>query len=153
MNTFHPVTALVLAASLSFSGAGFGAEATMVVPEDLKWGPAASLGNAQMVVIDGDPSKAEPFVMRIKFPAGYRLEPHTHPADERVTVLSGTLHFAHGDTYDQSKVKALPEGSVAIMPAGEPMFGYTEEEVVVQLNGTGPWGIDYLDPQHDPRKR
>jgi hypothetical protein len=31
------------------------------------------------------------------------------------------------------------------------MFGYTEEETVIQLHGTGPWGIQYLDPADDPR--
>src|ERR687898_301707 len=40
---------------------------------DIKWGPAPpSLPpGAQMGVLNGDPSKAEPFVMRAKFPDGY----------------------------------------------------------------------------------
>jgi hypothetical protein len=32
------------------------------------------------------------------------------------------------------------------------MFGYTEEETIIQLHGTGPWGIEYIDPADDPRK-
>lgn len=39
------------------------------------------------------------------------------------------------------------------MPPGAPVFGYTEEETVIQLHGTGPWDIEYLDPRDDPRKR
>jgi hypothetical protein len=46
----------------------------------------------------------------------------------------------------------LRAGDIAIMPPGAPMFGYTEEETVVQLQGIGPWGIDYLNPADDPRK-
>jgi hypothetical protein len=44
-------------------------------------------------------------------------------------------------------------GSVAIMPAGHPMFGYAEGETIIQLHGTGPWGIEYVNPEDDPRNR
>lgn len=37
------------------------------------------------------------------------------------------------------------------MAPGEPMFGYTEGETIIQLHGTGPWGIEYLNPEDDPR--
>jgi hypothetical protein len=121
--------------------------------DQLQWTDIASLpAPAQMAVIEGDLAKSEPFTFRLKLPANYRLEPHSHPAYERVTVLSGTLHFAHGDTFDQEKTQPLRAGDIAIMPPGAPMFGYTEEETVVQLQGIGPWGIDYLNPADDPRK-
>jgi uncharacterized RmlC-like cupin family protein len=84
-------------------------------------------------------------------PANTRIAPHLHPAYERVTVLSGMLHFAHGDSFDAAKTVALTPGSVAIMPPGAPMFGYTTEETVIQLHGTGPWGLQYLNPADDPR--
>lgn len=32
-------------------------------------------------------------------------------------------------------------------------FGWTKEEVVVQLSGTGPWGVTYVNPADDPRKK
>jgi len=40
---------------------------------------------------------------------------------------------------------------VAITPPGDPMFGYAEVEVVIHLHGHGPWGIEYLNPEDDPR--
>ncbi|MEP1214441.1 MAG: cupin domain-containing protein [Marinobacter sp.] len=124
----------------------------MVTPSDLEWGPVGSMApGAQISIIEGDLAKEEPFTMRLKLPADYVIAPHIHPAYERVTVLSGTFHFAHGKEVDRDKASALPEGSVAIMSPGDPMFGYTEEEVVIQLHGTGPWGIEYLNPEDDPR--
>jgi hypothetical protein len=33
------------------------------------------------------------------------------------------------------------------------MFGYTKEETVIQLHGVGPWGLTYLNPADDPRKK
>jgi quercetin dioxygenase-like cupin family protein len=119
---------------------------------ELEWKPIASMAaGAAMAVIEGDLSEEVPFTFRLKLPADYRLAPHIHPAYERVTVLSGTLHFAHGMEFDRHETTALEAGDIAIMAPGEPMFGYTEEETIVQLHGTGPWGIKYINPEDDPR--
>lgn len=124
----------------------------MVTPEELEWGPVGSMeGDARIAIIEGRPGKEEAFTFRLKLPADYVVQPHVHPAYERVTVISGTFHFAHGETFDRAATQALRPGSVAIMAPGEPMFGYTEEETVIQLHGEGPWGIDYINPDHDPR--
>src|SRR3990170_4559514 len=82
--------------------------------------------------------------MRLKFPPHYKLAPHTHPADERVTVISGTLFFGMGDNVDAKKAKALKAGSFFIMPPNTGMFGWTgNKETIIQLNVMGPWGINY----------
>lgn len=119
---------------------------------ELEWGPIKSMApGARIAIIEGDLSKEAPFTFRLSLPADYRIDPHIHPAFERVTVLSGTLHFANGETFDRDAATALPAGGVAIMAPGDPMFGYTEEETVIQLHGEGPWGIEYIDPADDPR--
>jgi len=89
----------------------------------------------------------------VKFPANFKVPPHWHPAIERVTVLSGTLHLGTGDTFDQAKAKALPAGSISIMEPKMHHFAWTGEETVVQLSGMGPWGITYVNPADDPRKK
>jgi hypothetical protein len=125
----------------------------MLTPGELEWGPVASMGEgAEIAFIEGDISREEPFTFRLRLQDGYEIRPHVHPEYERVTVLSGTLHFAHGEAFEPAVTRTLPVGSVAIMPPGEPMFGYAEGEVVIQLHGTGPWGIEYLDPADDPRQ-
>jgi len=125
----------------------------LLTPDQLEWSDIASMApGAKIAVIEGDLSEAEPFTFRLKLPAGYRIDPHFHPAYERVTVISGKLHFAHGEEFDRAQTTALPAGGVAIMPPGEPMFGYAEEETVMQLHGQGPWGIEYVNPEHDPRQ-
>ncbi|HVS01700.1 MAG TPA: cupin domain-containing protein [Thermoanaerobaculia bacterium] len=126
----------------------------MVLPDQLEWKAVASMpAGARAAVLEGDPSKEQDFTMRIEFPANYTIPLHTHPAVERVTVLSGTLYFAVGDTFDRQKAQAVPAGSLAVMDAGVPMYGFTgDEPVVIQLNSTGPWGIEYLNPDEDPRQ-
>ncbi len=124
----------------------------MVTPDSLVWGPVASMGEgAEIAFIEGDISAEEPFTFRIRLQDGYVIRPHVHPAYERVTVLKGTLHFAHGKTFEREATRRLPEGSVAIMPPGDPMFGFAEGITVIQLHGNGPWGIKYIDPEDDPR--
>jgi hypothetical protein len=48
---------------------------------------------------------------------------------------------------------AYPAGSFIAMPIGHAMYAWTEGETVVQVHGTGPWGITYLNPADDPRKK
>lgn len=126
-----------------------------ILPADLKWQPAPSVGpGAEVAVIEGDLKSEAPFTFRLKLPANFRVGVHTHPVVERVTVMSGTFHLGIGDKFDRSKAKAYPAGGVAVMPAGMPMFAFTgDEETVVQIHGTGPWGIKYLEPAGDPTKK
>ncbi len=121
-------------------------------PEDLTWGPVGSMGEgAEIAIIEGDLSEEAPFTFRLRLEDGYEIRPHVHPAYERVTVISGTLHFAHGESFEPEATTRLPVGGYAIMAPGDAMFGYAEGETIIQLHGTGPWGIDYIDPDDDPR--
>jgi quercetin dioxygenase-like cupin family protein len=126
----------------------------MLATDQLTWSdaPAVSAG-AKIAVIEGPLNQAVPFTFRLKLPANSKIAPHTHPAYERVTVLSGTFYFSPGDAYDPAKTRALGPGGVAIMPPGTPMFGYVNEETVIQLHGVGPWGLTYLNAADDPRKK
>ena len=86
-------------------------------------------------------------------PAGYTIAPHFHPTDESVTVLSGTFHMGTGDKFDKAKTHALAAGAIGIMQPGTNHYAWTADETIVQLNGNGPWGITYVDPNDDPRKK
>lgn len=129
-----------------------GGDYMMMTPDEMEWGPVASMGEgAEITLIEGELDQEEPFTFRLRLEDGYEILPHIHPEYERVTVISGTLHFAHGETFEPDATRELEPGSVAIMPPGEPMFGYAEGEVIMQLHGNGPWGIEYVDPADDPR--
>jgi quercetin dioxygenase-like cupin family protein len=104
-------------------------------------------------VIEGPANEAVPFILRIKFPADYKVPAHWHPAIEHVTVISGTFNMGTGDKLDMEKTKALPPGSIAIMQPKTNHFAWTSEETVVQAHGVGPWVINYVNPADDPRKK
>jgi hypothetical protein len=126
----------------------------MFKPADLEWSDVPSLPpGSKIAVIEGKMSEAQAFTVRLKFPANYKLPAHWHPAVERVTVLSGTFHMGTGDRLDPAKTMALSVGSIAIMQPKTNHFAWTKEETVVQLHGTGPWGITYVNEADDPRKK
>lgn len=127
----------------------------MVRPENVKWidGPPSLPPGAKFSVIEGDPKAAGLFTMRLWFPAGFKIPAHWHPADEHVTVISGTFLMGRGDKFDSEKLQPLPVGSFAVMLTGTKHFAMTKVETVVQLHGVGPWGINYVNPDDDPRKQ
>ena len=86
-------------------------------------------------------------------PDGFTVAPHTHPGLEHVTVLSGTFHLGMGETVDKSKGQTLTSGGFMAMPIGTVHYAWVEGETVIQLHGTGPWGITYVNPDDDPRNK
>jgi hypothetical protein len=123
-------------------------------PTSVNWGsgPASLPPGARLAVLEGNPAAEGPFVMRLKLPDGYRIPPHTHPKPERVTVISGTFHMGMGDKFDVSKGTAMPAGTFGTWAPGMKHFVWTTGETVIQLHGTGPWVIEYVNPADDPRK-
>ena len=78
-------------------------------PKDIKWGaaPPAMPKGAKIAVLQGDPSKPGPFVMRLLVPAGYKIPPHWHTQDESLTVISGTFYFGTGEKVETSRAHTL----------------------------------------------
>jgi hypothetical protein len=137
------------------SAAHDGPTVAMYRPEQMEWkdGPPSLLPGAKFVILEGDPTKEGYFAMRLKLPDGYKVFPHTHPRNERVTVIAGTLHLGMGATFDASKTKALPAGSYSTMQPGMQHFAYFEGETILQLATMGPWQINYVNPADDPRNK
>jgi quercetin dioxygenase-like cupin family protein len=127
----------------------------IVSAQEIKWAPApASIPpGAQAATLYGDPGKEGLFALRLKLPKGYHIPPHTHPKPEIVTVLSGTFRLGMGTTADQSKAQPLPAGSFFALSPGMEHYAYADEDTVIQLNSTGPWGLTYVNPKDDPRQK
>lgn len=128
----------------------------LLAPTELKWsdGPASLPPGAKMALVQGDPKTPNAlFTIRLKLPANYKVMPHSHPADEHVTVISGAFWMGMGDKHDPARMKKLPAGGFAVMPVGHHHYAMTKGETVIQLHGVGPWGINYVNPAHDPRNQ
>jgi hypothetical protein len=130
------------------------AQHAAMAPGEMKWGPAppALPAGAQATVLDGDPGKAGPFTLRLKLPDGFKVPPHWHPTDENLVVIQGLFRLGTGDKLDAASAKDLPVGSYAHMPKETHHFAFAKGETIVQVYGTGPFVLNYVNPADDPRK-
>src|SRR2546428_14170910 len=123
----------------------------MFTPAEAKWGdpPPVFEKGASFTVVSGNPGEAGVFVVRLKMPAGYKIAPHWHPTDEHVTVLSGTFSLGMGEKFDQAALKDLSAGSYASMPAEMRHFATTKGATTIQVDGLGPFAVNYVNPADD----
>lgn len=123
--------------------------------EEIEWrdGPPSLPPGAKIARLEGDPGKEGPFVFRVKVPDGYRIPLHTHPKTERVTVISGTFNIGMGDKFDKEKTKPMTAGTYGYWKAGMKHFVWIKGETVVQFHGMGPWAIQYVNADDDPRNK
>jgi len=151
MRTLSVVVLGMMMAGVSVTWA---AEHVIVEPNDLQWVDVPSLPpGAKMAIIEGPLEKEGPFIARFTFPGDFKIPAHWHPNIEHITVLSGSFNLGVGDKLDPAKTHTIPAGGVGIMPAKTNHFAWTKEETVLQLHGVGPWGVTYVDPADDPRKK
>ena len=105
-----------------------------------------------LAVLVGDPRQEGPYLVRVKVPAGTKLMPHRHPEDRLYTVMSGVFYTGLGERFDGDAVKAYPPGSVIVLPGDTWHFHWAKSgEYVTQVSAIGPLGLDYHDPEDDPR--
>jgi quercetin dioxygenase-like cupin family protein len=109
-----------------------------VTPDQIKWVDVKNLGPG--IVLEGDPSKNGPYVVRLKVAPNAVVQPHTHPQAENITVISGWIAFGLGTVFDKSKGRVLPAGSFFYLPANTHHFAWTGPDgAVIQAHGVGPF--------------
>jgi anti-sigma factor ChrR (cupin superfamily) len=117
------------------------AKAVIFTPSTMAWMPGQGQipSTVSVAVLDGDPTKAGPFTLRLKIPDGTKFPVHFHDDTERVTVISGIFKAGIGSTFDESKMMELPAGSFCVLPAGLRHYAMAKGETVVQVSGMGPF--------------
>jgi quercetin dioxygenase-like cupin family protein len=145
------VSALILA---SFPAVALAMDTQVVrQPDALQWGPAppALPPGSEVAVLYGDPTSSGPYAVRVRMPADYKVPPHTHPTAENLTVISGNFSVGMGGTFDTAKGEAMAPGAFARMEKGMPHYAWATAPSIIQINGMGPFEINYINPADDPR--
>jgi hypothetical protein len=116
-------------------------------------GPPSLPKGSQLAVLSGDPDKPGPFVLRVKFPPNSVVGPHTYATAENLTVLTGTFYQSMGEKLDRAHGERMGPGGFVYLPGNMPHSVWTTAtESVVQVTGTGPFGLNYVNPADDPGK-
>ena len=120
-----------------------------LAPSEMKWSAQGGLAlpGLEQTTLIGDPSKPGPYTIRLKFPAGFKVAPHTHPDSREVTVLSGTWYTGYGEKAEATALKELPAGSFYTEPANIAHYVEIREPTVIQVSGTGPSGRKFVGPE------
>ena len=124
-----------------------------LTPTEMTWasqGVFAVPGMEQLNLV-GDPAKQGPYTLRLKFPKGFRIAPHTHPDSREVTIVSGAFATGYGETFDAAKLKILPAGSFYAEPANVPHYIEIKEDVILQVSGMGPSGRRFVGSTDGPK--
>lgn len=159
MKTIASALALSVAVLAAATVATHAADSHAVVNlKEAQWGPAPPLlpPGAQIAVLAGDPTKAVPYTVRLKFPAHYAIPAHSHPTDEHVVVTAGAVTFGMGNKLDREAAtnKTLTEGGFALAAAGMNHYAFTgAQETTIVLYGQGPVEFKYVNPNDDPRSK
>jgi hypothetical protein len=98
-----------------------------------------------MAVLEGNPRAEQIFTFRIKTTGPFVLPSHTHPRNERVTVIEGVVYVGFGDTVDKASSARFEAGDYYVNRAGAHHFVWSDEPVTLQLTGIGPWAIQPVE--------
>ena len=138
------------------SGMKGDAQAHIVTPDTIKWGPGppALPAGAERAVLDGDiNTKGSLVTWRLRVPDGWKVPPHFHPADEHISVLQGSFWMGTGDKFDENALHEVPAGGYHSVPKGVHHYAVAKGPTILQVHVVAPWGITYVNPADDPSKK
>jgi quercetin dioxygenase-like cupin family protein len=117
---------------------------------DMKWVALPDAPPGPMLsVISGDPKKGA-YTAIEKFPAGFSAALHTHPANHKIVIISGT--WIHGEP---GKPDArLGPGSYLFQPAGQKHSTACDaaSECVFFIESSGKFGVKLVGDEKKPAK-
>ncbi len=119
----------------------------MLTPNQMRWEPLPAPAGAEIANLIG--SRAQPgfYLQRVRYPANFINQPHSHPENRTYTVISGTIYIGFGDIYDASKLKKMPAGSFWTEPANMNHFLTTKgTPVEFQITGIAPSATNHVSP-------
>ena len=124
---------------------------TVIAADGIQWKQLRP--GAEIAVVSGDPDKeGSPFVLRFRYRGKARIPPHWHPADEHLTVLSGTFRLGMGEAGDESATTELRAGAYAFVAAKMAHYAWADADTTIQVHGIGPFVINYVNPADDPNR-
>ena len=126
-----------------------------ILPDNVEWKSFAAFPpSVSLAVIAGQPSEAEPFMIRVKVPGDVKLMPHRHSEDRIYTVVAGVFYIGVGDEFDAAKLQAYPPGAVIFLPSNTSHFHWARSgEYIAQVTAIGPLGFEYVNSKDDPRSK
>ena len=116
---------------------------------EIKWRPCPPTlpKNCEIAVLEGHPKQPNMFTVRFRTSGEMYMPPHTHPKDERVTLLQGKAAVAFGLNARREDATEFGPGDFYINARHEVHTVWIEKGTIMQITGIGPWQADFVKKQ------
>jgi hypothetical protein len=147
MKRFDAMVGTRIAACLAGLAVAFGGAAAQQSPSH-RIVPLKDIPSQRWIeAVQGDMGVAgQPFVIRIHNDAGFIVLPHTHVEDENIVVVKGIWSLGMGNEFSSAGLESVTVGDYLFVPKGTAHFAWSKTETIIQVHGTGPFVINYVDP-------
>jgi quercetin dioxygenase-like cupin family protein len=119
----------------------------VVTAEEVPWKPCPPNlpSGCEIAVLEGNPQSSDLFTVRFRLKGELVMPPHSHPQNERVTVLSGKLSVAFGKGATRESAKTFGPGDYYVNARGAVHAVWADELSVIQITGIGPWKAEFVE--------
>jgi quercetin dioxygenase-like cupin family protein len=119
----------------------------VVLASEIRWMPCPPNlpEGCRMAVLEGNPKANDLFTVRFRVEGGMVMKPHTHPRDERVTILKGTAAVAFGEGARRQGAREFGPGDYYVNARGAVHSVWLDPGTELQITGIGPWEVHYVE--------
>lgn len=124
-----------------------------VLQRELKYAPVPLFEGVFAAPVSGTATQpGSLYALSVKYAAGAKSLPHSHPDTRVVTVISGIFYAGSGTNFDEASLRALGPGDSIVVPANSIHYGWAKEGEALLLEvGVGPSGAT-LWPKAPPQR-
>lgn len=121
----------------------------VVHAEDIQWKPTPPNlpPGSEIAVLEGNPQSPDLFTVRFRISEDFVMPPHSHPKDERVTVLKGKVSVAFGIDGTRENAKQFGPGDYYVNARGAIHTVWADTASIIQITGIGPWEAKFVEDQ------
>ncbi len=115
--------------------------------KEIQWKPCPPNlpKGCEMTVLEGDPKANDLFTIRFKMNGDFIMPPHTHPKDERVTILQGKAYVAFGRDASKKEAKEFGPGDYYVNARNAIHTVWADSSTIIQITGIGPWEANFIE--------
>lgn len=119
----------------------------VVLARDIQWKPSPPNmpKSCEMAILEGSPKVNDLFTIRFKVNGEFYLPPHTHPKDERVTILQGNAYVGFGKDATRENAKKFGSGDYYVNARNEIHSVWADSGTIIQITGIGPWEAHLIE--------
>lgn len=118
-----------------------------VPADDIAWKacPPHLPSGCEVAVLEGNPQGSGMFTVRFRLTDDFIMPAHTHPKDERVTVLKGRVAVGFGVGATREDAREFGPGDYYVNARGAVHTVWADKLSEIQITGIGPWEAHFVD--------